>query len=107
MALTQTEHSGPFTRVDKQSVIGTLKATGSHDPDILYAQKQQLATSSRSLHKASFIIMGCGGLLTVIVITAFIGIPALLLGAWIWHFSKKNLATIEAAYSEYLASAHG
>lgn len=105
MALTQVDHAGPFTRVDRQSVIGTLKATGTKDPDILYAQKQKLMATSKSLHKVSFVVMGCGALLTITVVAAFAGIPALLFGAWIWRFSGKNLATIESAYSEYLGSA--
>jgi hypothetical protein len=43
MALVPTDGAGPFTRLDKQSVIGTLKATGTRDPDVLHAQKQKQA----------------------------------------------------------------
>jgi len=34
-------------KVDKQSVIGALKATGSRDPDVLHAAKMQLYGSLR------------------------------------------------------------
>ena len=46
-----------------------------------------------------------GAVLTITVFAAFVGIPALLFGAWIWRFSGKNIATIESAYSEYLGIA--
>lgn len=104
MALAPTEIAGPFTRLDKQSVIGTLKATGTRDPDVLHAQKQKLLAPSKSLKMASYIIMGCGLLLTITIVAAFAGIPFGLFGIWIWRFSSKNVATVEAAYSEYLAS---
>jgi len=105
MALAPTEIAGPFTRLDKQSVIGTLKATGTRDPDVLHAQKQKLLAPSKSLKMASYVITGCGVLLTITIVAAFAGIPFGLFGIWIWHFSSKNIATVEAAYSEYLASA--
>jgi hypothetical protein len=105
MALAPTEIAGPFTRLDKQSVIGTLKATGTRDPDVLHAQKQKLLAPSKSLKTASYVITGCGVLLTITIVAAFAGIPFGLFGIWIWRFSSKNIATVEAAYSEYLASA--
>jgi hypothetical protein len=104
MALAPTEIAGPFTRLDKQSVIGTLKATGTRDPDVLHAQKQKLLAPSKSLKMASYVITGCGVLLTITIVAAFAGIPFGLFGIWIWRFSSKNIATVEAAYSEYLAS---
>lgn len=104
MALAQTEIAGPFTRLDKQSVIGTLKATGTRDPDVLHAQKQKLLAPSKNLKMVSYIIMGCGVLLTITIVAAFAGIPFGLFGIWIWRFSSKNIATVEDAYSEYLAS---
>lgn len=104
MALTHVEGGGPFARMDKQSVIGTLKSVGSRDPDVLHAQKQKLLAPSKNLKNASLIIMICGGVLTITVFAAFVGIPALLFGIWIWRRSARNIAEIEAAYSEYLAA---
>jgi len=49
--------------------------------------------------------MGCGVLLTLTIVAAFAGIPFGLFGLWIWRFSSKNIATVEEAYTEYLASA--
>jgi hypothetical protein len=105
MALASTDMAGPFTKLDKQSVLGTLKSVGTRDPDVLHAQKQKLLAPSKNLKMASYVIMGCGALLTITIVAAFAGIPFGLFGLWIWRFSSKNIATVDAAYAEYLASA--
>ena len=94
----------PFTKLDKQSVIGTLKATGSHDADILHAQKQKLLAPAKNLKILAIILMAGGALFTVTVILAIAGIPLALFGLWLWRFSSKNIAAVEAGYTEYLAS---
>ena len=103
MGLTP-EGANPFTKIDKQSVIGTLKATGSRDTDILYAQKAKLLAPNKNLKILSYILIGGGALLSLTVILAIAGIPLALFGIWMWRFSSKNMAAVEAGYSEYLAS---
>ena len=103
MGLTP-EGGNPFTKIDKQSVIGTLKATGSRDSDILHAQKAKLLAPNNNLKILSYILIGGGALLSLTVILAIAGIPLALFGIWMWRFSSKNIAAIEAGYSEYLAS---
>jgi hypothetical protein len=101
MALTNVEGAGPFTKIDKQSVIGTLKAVGSRDPDVLHAQKEKLLAPSKNLKKLSFILMAGGGVLTITVFAAFAGIPLLIFGIWMWRFSSRNIATVDAAFGEF------
>jgi hypothetical protein len=96
----------PFTKLDKQSVIGTLKATGSHDADILHAQKQKLLAPAKNLKILSIILIVGGALLTLTVVLAIAGIPLALFGLWLWRFSSQNIAAVEAGYTEYLASSH-
>ena len=36
MGLMPAGAANPFAKLDKQSVIGTLKASGSRDPDVLH-----------------------------------------------------------------------
>ncbi len=105
MGLTP-EGGNPFTKLDKQSVIGTLKATGSHDADILHAQKEKLLAPAKNLKILAIIMMVGGGLLTITVILAIAGIPFALFGVWLWRFSSKNIAAVEDGYTEYLASSH-
>src|ERR1700739_4653011 len=94
MALTQIEGAGPFSKVDKQGVIGTLKAVGTRDPDVLYAQKQKLLAPSQNLKKISLFLMIGGGVLTITVFAAFAGIPLALFGIWMWRSSSRNIATV-------------
>jgi hypothetical protein len=98
------EGGSPFVKIDKQSVIGTLKAAGSRDPDILHAQKEKLLAPNKNLKILSYILIGGGALLSLTVILAIAGIPLALFGLWIWRFSAKNIAAIESGYSEYLTS---
>ncbi|HVW70019.1 MAG TPA: hypothetical protein VHB68_13665, partial [Steroidobacteraceae bacterium] len=104
MALTAVEGAGPFSKIDKQTVIGILKAVGSRDPDMLHAQKQKLLAPSKNLKTISYVLMGGGGLLTITVFAAFAGIPLGLFGIWVWRRSARNTAVVEAAFTEFLAS---
>jgi hypothetical protein len=36
-------------RMEKQQVIGSLKATGSTDPDVLFAKKEEMLIGSRRM----------------------------------------------------------
>ena len=94
----------PFTKIDKQSVIGTLKATGSQDPDILYAQKAKLLAPNKNLKILSIILIVCGIIFTVTVILAIAGIPFAISGLWMWRFSSKNIAAVELGYAEYVGA---
>ncbi len=94
----------PFHKLDRQSVIGALKSTGSNDPDVLYAKKQELAAANKHLRLVSYIAMPFGVLLTIMLITAVFGIPFFFFGLWLWYFSKKNLAVVDGAYNEYLST---
>ena len=88
--------------LDKQTVIGALKATGSKDPDVLYAAKKQLIQQVRGLHMYSWIPMISGVLLCLTIIGAFIGIPVLVLGIWLRIKTGKSLRIADEAYQEYL-----
>ena len=104
MGLMPAGAKNPFTKIDKQSVIGTLKATGSRDPDILYSQKSELLAPAKHLKLLGIICIVIGAFFTVTVILAIVGIPSIIFGWWCWSFGKKNIAAIETGYAEYLAS---
>ncbi len=104
MGLMPAGARNPFTKLDKQSVIGALKATASRDPDILYSQKNELLSIPKQLKLLGMICIGVGAFFTITVILAIAGIPAIIFGWWCWSFSKKNIAAIEAGYAEYIAS---
>src|SRR5262245_16715114 len=105
MGLMPGPGGNPFTKYNKQSVIGQLKATGSRDKDVLYAQRDQLVAPQKNLKLLGWICIVCGGFFTITVILAIAGIPFMIFGWWLLRFSKSNIQTVEEAYSEYLASA--
>ena len=95
-------NTNPFARVDKQSVIGTLKSSGSRDPDVLHAQKTSLMSPLKIPRIAGVVCIGSGAFLTITIIGAFIGIPMIFVGWWFWRRGGKNIAAVEEGYAEYL-----
>ena len=101
MALTPAGNIGAFAKLDKQTVIGTLKATGSTDLDVIHSQKNEMLNGPKQLKMVGLICMAGGAFFTVTVILAIAGIPIGVFGWWLWSFNKKKIATIEEAYTEY------
>jgi hypothetical protein len=93
-----------FGIVTREQVFGALKATGSTDPDVLLAAKEEFATAYRPLRWFGIWALVCGALCTALVQLAFIGIPLLFLGWWWLRRAKHNLGVIEAAFREHLDS---
>ena len=88
--------------LDRQEVIGALRSTGSTDPDVLYAKKQELLLQSRHTKLGGTWFMILGGLLTITILGAFVGIPLLLIGWWIRHIGVRNIRTADGVLSEYV-----
>jgi hypothetical protein len=104
MSLMPAGARNPFTKMDKQSVIGALKGTGSRDADVLHAQKNELMTPAKHLKLLGILCMGIGAFFTLTVILAIAGIPIAVFGAWCFVFGRRNAAAIESGYAEYLAT---
>jgi hypothetical protein len=90
-----------FNLVAPEQVLGALKATGSTDPDVLFAAKEEFAARYRPLRWFGIWGLVSGALATVLVITAFIGIPLMILGWWWLRRAKRNLATIDATFARF------
>lgn len=90
--------------LDKQTVIGALKSTGSKDPDVLYAKKSELIQQSQGLRAYSWIQMVVGLLLCFTRAGAFVGVPLFLIGLWLRIKMGENLRIADAALAEYLES---
>src|SRR5258708_19408 len=60
MGLMPAGARNPFTKMDIQSVIGAMKATGSHDPDILHSQRNELLSPPKQLKLLGIICMLIG-----------------------------------------------
>jgi hypothetical protein len=97
-----TREGNPFAILDKQSVIGTLRDTGSHDPDVLDARKAALIARVKLPKLAGVVVILLGGVVSRTVVGAFVGIPMVLAGGWLWRRAARNAATIEAGFIEYV-----
>lgn len=95
----------PFLKLDKTTVIGFLKSTGSRDADVLYTQKRNLESAARFPKLAGVYMIVVGVLMTLLILTAFIGIPLIFLGLWMRKRGVRNLEAVEAGYAEYAGSA--
>jgi hypothetical protein len=95
----------PFLKLDKTTVIGFLKSTGSRDQDVLYTQKRNLESAARFPKLAGVYLMVLGGLMTIMILTAFIGIPVFILGWWMRKRGIRNLQAVEEGYTEYAGAA--
>ena len=91
-----------FSLVTPAQVRGHLKATGSSDADVLLAARDQLSAPYRPLKWFGIWGMVTGTLCCLLIITAIIGIPLIGFGVWAYRRSKRNAATIEAAFTEYM-----
>ena len=95
----------PFLKLDRSMVIGYLKSTGSKDPDVLHTQKAELLSAAKFPKMAGVYLMVLGALTTILILTAFIGIPLLGLGWWMRRRGVANVQVVEDAYAEYVGQA--
>ncbi|MFN8009571.1 MAG: DUF5362 family protein [Terriglobia bacterium] len=94
----------PFLKLDKQNIVGRLKASGAKDRDILHAEKDSLISLAKFPKLAGIYVMVLGVLLTLTILGAFLGIPLLIFGWWMMRRGKRNLVAVEEGYAEYAAS---
>jgi hypothetical protein len=87
-----------------QQVVGVLKATGSTDPDVLYAAKEEYGSTFATQRFQGLGFLITGALASITIVLAIIGVPVAIFGWWFWQKGKRNVALVEAAYSQYLAS---
>lgn len=95
----------PFLRLDRSQVLGYLKAANSRDPDVLHAHKASLVSLGRFPKVVGIYLMVLGGLLTVTILGAFLGVPLLVLGGWTWRRGVQNGRTIDSGYAEFATPA--
>jgi hypothetical protein len=95
----------PLLRLDKQTVVGFLKSTGTRDPDVLHTQRMKIVTAAKFPKLAGTYVMVVGGLCTLLILLAPIGIPMLGLGWWMRRRGVHNLEVVEEAWSEYAGAA--
>jgi Family of unknown function (DUF5362) len=93
-----------LAKLTHQQVIGTLRATNSTDPDILFAKKEELLSETKRLRLLGVVPLIVGTVLTISLIGAIVGVPMLLVGFSVRKAYKHNIAVTDAALAEYLQS---
>ncbi len=102
--MQQIVEKNPLLKLDRQMVLGFLKSTGSRDPDVLHTQKAALLSAARFPKVAGIYLMILGGLMTVLILTAVVGIPLLAIGWWLRGRGAKNVKVVEDTYAEYVGA---
>jgi len=93
-----------LAKLSHQQVIGSLRSTGSTDPDVLFAKKEELLSETKRLKLLGVVPIVIGTIMTVSIIGAIVGIPMLLVGFSVRKAIAHNNAVTEAALAEYLRS---
>lgn len=90
-----------------QEVSARLTATGSRDPDVLFAAKTELGRTfaQQKLSGLVAVIVGLGTSLTLVF--AILGIPLACFGAWCWRKGARNLEIVDTAYQQVVAALRG
>jgi hypothetical protein len=104
MGLMPAGASNPFSSVNQQTAFGTFKESGSHDKDVVYAQKETMLAPYVNLKRLAIIGGVIGGLFTLTIFMAWFGIPCLIASWLLWRFQAKQVANVEAGYAQYLAT---
>ena len=96
----------PYAPADTstQAVTRRLKATGSTDPDVLYAAREELAAPFQRHRVVCLLIIVAGTLVCFTLVLAPIGVPAVLYGVRHHRRTRANLETIEAAHVAYVSA---
>ncbi len=93
-----------LAKLTQQQVIGTLRSTGSTDPDVLFAKKEELLSETKRLKLLGIAPLIAGTILTISIIGAIVGIPMLIVGFSVRSAYKHNIAVTDAALAEYIQS---
>jgi hypothetical protein len=93
---------GPLTKLDKQEAIGMLKLAKG-DKDVMLTGKKQLITVASMPKWIGTAFMIIGGLATITVLLAVVGIPMLIFGWWIRRRGVSSIEAVESAYAELAA----
>lgn len=82
-------------------ILAELKRGGSHDPDVLYARKREMIADARAARRRGAALVALGAALTLSLVGALAGIPALLDGWRRFQCGSRDVEAIEAAFLEF------
>jgi hypothetical protein len=93
-----------IVKMTTETVIGSLRATGSTDPVVLAAAKDELLSAVKRLRVVALVLIALGAGASLSIVGALAGIPSLAAGAWAWWRTEQNIQTVEAGFAEHSCS---
>ncbi len=91
-------------KLTHQQVIGSLRSTNSTDRDVLFARKEDMLAETYRMKLLTIVPLIIGGILTLSIFGAIVGIPMIIFGYLVRKTYKSNIAVAESAFAEYLQS---
>ncbi|MDH7453416.1 hypothetical protein QF205_10095 [Luteimonas composti] len=77
---------------------GYITQAGTANPVVLEARRQELLQRQQPAKIGSLAFLAIGGLLTITIIGAILGIPMLAIAGWVHWKVRGNLKVIDDAY---------
>jgi hypothetical protein len=93
-----------FAKLSHQQVIGSLRATGSTDPAVLFARKEELLSETKRFKLLGIVPIVIGAILTVTIIGAIVGVPMIVFGILVRKSYANNLKVADEALAQHLHS---
>ena len=91
----------PFASLDKDTVIGWLAATGSHDPDVLERERSELLTPARISWWTGAVLMFAGSWVCYSSLGIPAGIPVIAAAAWLLQRGQRSARAVKDGFAEY------
>lgn len=91
-----------FAKLDRESVVGTLRASGSRDPDVMHAHKSALLETAKGPRLLGTVLLASGIVAALTVVLVPVAVPLMLAGWWLRRRGAVNVATVEAGFAEYV-----
>jgi hypothetical protein len=86
-----------------QEVVRRLRATGSSDPDVLYAAREELSAPFDRHRRRSALVVTAGVLVCLTIVLIPVGVAIVIAGVRYRRQCALNLAIIETAHTRYVA----
>ncbi len=93
--------------MDSRQVSAALEATGSSDPDVLFARREELLALSQNMRRTAYLTIAKGFGICLTIVGAAAGIRTVREGIALRRCAARNELTIEQTFSEYVATAAG
>ena len=85
-------------------VTGFILQAGSGNPVVLEARRQDLMRRQQPAKIGSLAFIVIGGIMTVTIIGAIVGLPMLAIAGWVHWKVRGNLRVIDEAYRALVSS---